>query len=265
MNSKIYLLLILFLFTSIPFFLYGQKQVIPGYQGKRILIGGYYNFFSATSGPNANGKSLERDYRDLDESTQALALSGRLDLNASYVINRRITGTFSVGFGQTSIIENVLINAATSAESRNYGLFKIGYSFAAIGIQMNRKKKWGIAPIGSYWGIRYIATKSHQPRLLLTSTNSYFNFMPIDQCDCTWEEIPPFNPDHSIHTSTLLHDVEIQFGIRNIIKKNYFYDMALTTVPLGWYADGYDTWHPFNTKLRSLYAINLRIGLGMLF
>ena len=264
MNFKIYLLLLLFLSTSISF-LYSQKQVVPGYQGKRILIGGYYNFFSATSSPNANGKNFERDYRDMEASTQALAISGRLDLNASYVLNRRLTGTFSVGFGRTGIIDNVLLNPATSEESTSFGLFRIGYSFAAIGLQLNRKKKWGIAPIGAYWGIRYIATKSHEPTLLLTSNEASLNYIPIDECDCTWEKIPSIDSDNSIHISTVSHDIEIQFGFRNIIKKHYFYDMAITAAPLGWDVGGFDTLSSFNFKVKSLYAINLRIGVGKLF
>lgn len=265
MNSKIYLLLFPLLFMVFPALLHGQKQVIPGYQGKRILLGAYYNIMSASYGPNAKGKTWDRDYRDPESST-TLSFSGRLDLNASYVINRRLTGTFSVGFGQTGIIEDVLINPSTSG-STNDGLYKIGYSFAAVGIQTQRKNRWGIAPIGPYWGIRYIATKNHNPKLLLTAKKYSGDYSSVEECDCTWEELPSENNTASIFDSKLFHNVEVQFGIRNIIKKHYFYDMAFTTDPTGWFA--YDSEeeniHPFETRLKRLYSINLRIGVGMLF
>lgn len=265
MNTKIYLFLLSFLFIGLSFSLHGQKQVVPGYQGKRILLGVYYNFISDFYGPNSNGKHWSGDYRNSEESLQPTAFSGRFDLTASYVINRRLTGTFSTGFGQTGITENGLINTSTSIDDTNYGLFKMGYAFAAVGLQIQRKKRWGIAPIGPYWGVRYIASKSYKPKLLMTSKQRSFNYVPIDQCDCTWEIAPPESTTTSIQDSKIFHNFEIQFGIRNIIKKHYFYDMAFTTVPLGWDANSYSDLHPIDARLKTLYAFNLRIGVGMLF
>lgn len=266
MNSKIYLFMLPFLFTVFSSSLHGQKQVVPGYQGKRILLGAYYNFMSAAAGPKANGKGWYGDIRSEEESIRPFAFSGRFDLNASYVLSRRLTGTFSLGHGQTGIGDKVFLNPSTSFETTNSAFFSVGYSFAAIGLQMQRKKRWGIAPMGPYWGIRYIATINHQPKLKLIAKEYDSNYSSIEECDCTWERIPTDNPKTSLHPSKIFHDVEIQFGIRDIIKEHYYYDMAITTVPAGWYANDYDDDnYTFDTRLRRLYSINLRIGVGKLF
>jgi len=255
-----------FLFVAFCLTLNAQKQVVPGYQGKRMSIGLYYNVMSTTAGPNARGINIYGDPREAGEnSSKPFAMSGRFDLNFSYVLSRRFTGSFEIGYGQTGLTQAISIQPTNTQSFRNSGIYRIGYSYAAIGIQMQRKKRWGIAPIGPYWGLRYTATRSQNAKLILIDRTGDEGHLAFKDCDCT--NIEPIDEEtrESIFKSKIYHNFEIQFGLKNIIKQHYFYDFAISTAPAGYYAFNNDDFDNFDTRLKRLLSINARFGVGILF
>lgn len=268
LNIK-YIVTSIFIFISFSLALHGQKQVVPGYQGKRMMVGLHYHFMSSLSGPNAKGINLDGDPRDEgDIPLKPFAMSGRFELNASYVFSRRLTGTLDFGHGQTGLRQRALIQPQSGQEYKAKGIYKAGYSYAAIGIQLQKKKRWGIAPIGPYWGVRYIATKSHQPTLLLFGQGYDEGYEAFKDCECT--NTVPVNEatGESVFKSKVYHNLEFQFGIKNIIKQHYFYDFAITTAPPGYNTlddYSYDNEDSFDIRLKQMFILNIRMGVGMLF
>ena len=263
MKTRKYVPLIFLLFCSIV--LQAQKQVVPGYQGKRFMAGLYYNFMSASAGYNSNGKSVDGDIRDAAPKTELFAFSGRFEANVSYVLSRRFTGTFEIGHGKTGLtrLTSIQPNSGWSSYSST-GFYKVGYSYAAIGVQMQRTKRWGLAPIGPYWGIRYIATKNHLPSLALVELNAG-EYVSPNNCDCSVTEVVEDFTGETILKSKIYHNFDVQFGIKNIIKQYYFYDFAVSTSPTGYYASDGSNRNTFDTRLKRLLSINLRLGVGILF
>ena len=128
LNIK-YIVTTILLFTMFQFTLHGQKQVIPGYQGKRMTVGLYYNVMSSFAGPNAKGKSIRDESWEGDEtSTSPLALSGRFDVNFSYVFSRRFTGTVEFGNGKTGLRQAISLQSTNGQSFGEYGIYKMGYS-----------------------------------------------------------------------------------------------------------------------------------------
>jgi len=264
-----YIVTSIFFFTIFHFSLHSQKQVVPGYKGKRLMVGINYQFMSTLYGPNAKGISIEGDPREGEETSfKPFALTGRFELNASYVLTRRLTGTVDFGRGQTGLRQSALIQPQFGRSFDANGIYKTGYSYVAIGIQMQKKNRWGIAPIGPYWGARYIATKNHQTNLLLFQQRDSQGFSEFKDCECTNTEPVNLDTGASVFESKFSHNVEFLFGIKNIIMQHYFYDFAITTAPIGYqlFSDtSYDNVDPFNYRAKQMLIINFRIGVGMLF
>lgn len=263
MITRKYLNLTAFFFCFFTVALQAQKQVVPGYQGKRLMAGLYYSFMSTTSGVNGNGVSVYRDARDAEGSTKPFAFSGRLEANVSYVLSRRFTSTFELGYGRTGLTQRTSIQPTIGQRYTTSSLYRVGYSYAAIGIQMQRKKRWGLAPIGPYWGIRYIIARNNLPKVFFVGLPSD-EYVAPENCDCTVTELADESTGETILKNSIYHNFDIQFGIKNIIKQHYFYDLSVSTAPAGYYAfdDDYDT---FDTRLKRLLSINLRLGVGLLF
>jgi len=241
-----------------------QKMVIPGYQGKKILVGLNFEGMYAIEDYNSNGASASAtsDIEGL-RNNSLLAISGRIDISGAYVLSRRMTGTVNLGTGKTGLVASQnLMNISTGENYLGTSLYNFRYNYAAIGIQFHRKKRWGIAPIGPYWGIRYQVARSGNVDLKKAQLRGEQIIVPVVECDCNLseeEEEFRFNVDTE---SQIAHSVQIQFGSRRIIKDYFYYDLSMTLDPVNLDFFVRDT---VKEKLRSLFGLNVRVGVGMLF
>jgi hypothetical protein len=119
-----------------------QAQVIPGYQGKRLLVEFNFNFSPAFVGPTKNDKSIIRD-------GDALAINARYEFGASYAIGRRLSArieynNLTTAYRDDLIYQNEQYNTLNEVKASTFG----------IGLDITSKKpgKWGLAPLGPSFG-----------------------------------------------------------------------------------------------------------------
>ena len=261
-NKVYYILFLLLLIASSKSI--AQKMVVPGYQGKKILVGLNFEGMSSLEGYNSNGATADAIFdREGLKDNAFFALSGRVDITGAYVLSRRMTATINLGTGKAGLANSErLMQISTGAPYSGISLYNFRYNYAAIALQLHRKKRWGIAPIGPYWGIRYQIAQSGDLELIKAERSEERVVVPVSECDCSLSEEEEQFTSNVNPESQIAHSFQVQFGSRRIIKDHFYYDLSMTLDPI--YLD-FLTSDTAKEKMNNLFALNVRVGVGMLF
>jgi len=258
-NILIFILVSLFSITGIA-----QKMVVPGYQGKRMLVGLNFEGMTTLDGFNSKGVSID-DYSTKGLKSNIFAISGRLDAQGAYVLSRRMTATLSVGTGKAGVVDRQRFTKLSSGQSYDgLSLYNFQYTYATIGLQLQKKKRWGIAPIGPYWGMNYRIARSGQMELKKAELEGENEIVPVSECDCSlFEDTERYGANLNIEPQ-VAHSFQFIFGSRSIIKDHFYYDLSTTLDPIYFTSLG-DSIYSAKDKMNQLFIWNIRIGVGMLF
>jgi len=234
---------------------WAQKSIVPGYQGKRMLVGIGIEAISANRVRNKNGEF------------NPFSLNSRMHITAGYAISRKLTGILSFGTAKAGHIQSTdYINLSNLKKYNSDGLYNFRYNYASVGFQT--KVDWGMAPIGPFWGIKYLRV-SHNDLQLIKAVKDGGGFSSIEECNCILaSKIEQIDATPAMESFTnepsKLNNLLLTLGARKILKNNFYYEVSSSINPFKLFTDSYRLETP-KKHLEKLFVFNLRLEVGMLF
>jgi hypothetical protein len=237
-----------------------QKAVVPGYQGKRFSIEITANYFPAINNLTAKHRAF-RLLSDAEETSYG-AFNARYEAALSYAIRRRLTLTADYGIGKTGFENSaVVFSDGTSGN----GFYVADFKTLGVGLLMHGQRRWGLAPIGPYWGVKVMRTSAKGTLKEVSDPVTGYSWVKLSELA---------DGDISIGGDEDLKDSFFNLGVTFGTKRVLFDKLVLNlgfnvnfVGMTGLIADyyGYEQNEVMIASIQKSYIVNVHVGAGYLF